>query len=47
MGAVAQSIGDPTLRFNNATLTTNIGERVRILAESGIFQDIRKNFDRE
>lgn len=35
MGAVAQSIGDSTLRFNNATLTTNIGERVRILAESG------------
>jgi len=35
MQAVAQSIGDPMLRYNTATLTANVSEKVRILAENG------------
>ena len=35
MQAVATSIGDPMLRYNTATLTANVSEKVRILAENG------------
>lgn len=35
MQGVAQSLNDPMLRFNTATLTANISEKVRILAENG------------
>lgn len=35
MQAVAQSIGDPMLRYNVATMTANVSEKVRILAENG------------
>jgi hypothetical protein len=34
MQGVAQSINDPMLRFNTATMTANISEKVRILAEN-------------
>jgi hypothetical protein len=35
MGGVAQSLNDPMLRYNTATLTANVSEKVRILAENG------------
>lgn len=35
MQAVASNIGDPVLRFNSATLTANVAEKVKVLAENG------------
>ena len=35
MGGVAQSLNDPMLRYNTATLTANVQDKVRILAENG------------
>lgn len=35
MGSVAQTIGDPTLRFNTALYTGDVQERVKVLAETG------------
>lgn len=35
MQAVAQSVGDPTLRFNTALYTGDVAERVKVLAETG------------
>jgi coatomer protein complex subunit alpha (xenin) len=35
MQMVAQTLGDPMLRFNTATLTANPAEKVKILAENG------------
>ena len=35
MQAVAASLNDPMLRYNTATLTANVSEKVRILAENG------------
>lgn len=35
MQGVAQNLNDPMLRYNTATLTANISEKVRILAENG------------
>ena len=35
MQAVAQSLNDPMLRYNTATMTADISEKVRILAENG------------
>tara|TARA_B110000285_G_C15121079_1_gene617195 strand:- start:324 stop:920 length:597 start_codon:yes stop_codon:yes gene_type:complete len=35
MHGVAQSLNDPMLRYNTATLTANVSEKVRVLAENG------------
>lgn len=35
MGGLAQNVNDPMLRYNCATLTANVTEKVRILAENG------------
>jgi len=35
MQNVCSSVGDPTLRFNSATLNANIAEKVKVLAENG------------
>ena len=35
MHGVAQSLNDPMLRYNTATLTANVTEKVRVLAENG------------
>jgi hypothetical protein len=35
MQAVAQTLDDPMLRFNTATLTANVAEKVKVLAENG------------
>jgi hypothetical protein len=35
MQAVANSINDPMLRYNCASLTANAAEKVKILAENG------------
>jgi len=35
MQNVAQSINDPMLRYNQATLTANVTEKVKVLAENG------------
>ena len=35
MQGVATSLGDPMLRYNTATLTANVTEKVKILAENG------------
>ena len=35
MQGLANSLNDPMLRFNTATLTANVSEKVRILAENG------------
>lgn len=35
MSAVASNVGDPVLRFNSATLTANVAEKVKVLAENG------------
>lgn len=35
MQTVAQSVNDPMLRYNQATLTANVSEKVKILAENG------------
>jgi len=35
MQAVATSLNEPMLRYNTATLTANVSEKVRILAENG------------
>ncbi len=35
MSQVAQSLNDPTLRFNTALYTGNVQERVKVLAETG------------
>ena len=35
MQNVAQSLNDPTLRFNTALYTGDVSERVKVLAETG------------
>lgn len=35
MQVVAQKVNDPMLRYNQATLTANVTEKVKILAENG------------
>ena len=35
MQQVAQSLNDPTLRFNTALFTGDVQERVKVLAETG------------
>jgi hypothetical protein len=35
MQSVAVTVNDPMLRYNQATLTANVTEKVKILAENG------------